>query len=161
MKVMARRLQIVSVLLAGLLVAMSLSACYSNQSTVDTAAEADTIMALEREWSQKFGDGDIEWIMDLHAADAVQLPPGAEPVVGLDAMRAAWQGMIDTEGLEISWQPTAAYVSTSGDMAYDYGTATMTTPDGSAPMKYLVVWTRQDGQWKVAADMFNANQAPN
>ncbi len=162
MKVTAFSFRTIGTLVAGALVAISLSACYSDQSTVDTAAEADAIMALEREWSQKFGEGDIEWIMDLHVAEAVQFPPGGEPVVGSEAMRAAWQGMIDTEGLAIAWTPTAAYVSSSGDMAYDYGSATMTTPDGNTQaMKYLVVWTRQDGQWKVAFDMFNANQAPN
>ena len=32
-------------------------------------------------------------------------------------------------------------VSASGDMAWDYGTATVTTPDGvTTPMQYLVVW---------------------
>jgi ketosteroid isomerase-like protein len=45
-------------------------------------------------------------------------------------------------------------------MAYDYGTASMTFPDGAVQsMKYLVVWVREDGEWKVAADMFNANEA--
>ena len=149
-----------SALLLGALMAISFPACYADQPTVDTAAEAETIMTLEREWSQKFGEGDIGWIMDLHAANPVQLPPDADAVVGAEAVRAAWQGMIDTEGLEIAWEPTAAFVAPSGDMAWDYGTATMTTPDGSVPMKYLVVWTRQEGEWKVAADMFNT-AAPN
>ena len=131
----------------------------STGPVIDTTAEAAKIMELESEWSNKFGQGDIDWIVKLHASDGRQLPPGAESVVGSDALRAAWQGMYDTEGLEASWQSTAAFVSTSGDMAYDYGTASLTSPDGkTTPMKYLDVWTRVGDEWKVAADMFNANE---
>ncbi|NNG15680.1 MAG: DUF4440 domain-containing protein, partial [Gemmatimonadales bacterium] len=143
-----------------------LAACYADtgeiaQPAVDTAAEAQAIMALEREWSQKFGEGDIDYIMSIHSANAVQMPPESELVVGAEALRAEWQGMIDAEGLSASWEPTEAHVSSSGDMAYDFGTATLTTPDGNTrAMKYLVVWVREDGEWKVAADMFNANAPP-
>lgn len=133
----------------------------SDAPAVDTAAEAATIQQLETEWSDRFAAGDIAWIVDLHAADAVQLPPGAPLVQGREALRAAWQGMADTEGLGVSWSSTAAFVSPDGEMAYDYGTVELTTPDGAVhDMKYLVVWVRENGEWKVAADMFNANSTP-
>ena len=144
--------------------ALTLSACeteYEGGPAVDTAAEAETIMSLEREWSTKFGEGDLDYIVNLHATDAIQLPPNADPIVGAAALRAAWEGMINTDGLTVTWEPTAAFVSASGDMAWDYGTASLTTPDGvTAPMKYMVVWVRRDGEWKVAADMFNASAPP-
>jgi ketosteroid isomerase-like protein len=128
---------------------------------VDTAAEAEAIMALDREWSSAAEEGDLESVMSIHAADAIQMPPNAAPVVGAEALRAAWEGMINTDGLSVSWEPTAAFVSASGDMAWDYGTATLTSPDGTTtPMKYLVVWKRENGEWKVAADIFNANVPP-
>jgi ketosteroid isomerase-like protein len=161
MKTLALRIPFAAAILAAPL----LASCYADtggtaQPAVDTAAEAQAIMALEREWSSRFGEGDIDYIMSIHAANPVQLPPGAELVAGAEALRAAWQGMIDTEGLTASWEPTEAHVSTSGDMAYDIGTAMLTTPDGTVQaMKYMVVWVREDGEWKVAADMFNANEA--
>jgi hypothetical protein len=41
-------------------------------------------------------------------------------------------------------------------MAYDYGAATTILADGSTLQGYyLVVWVKENGQWKVAADMFN------
>ena len=130
------------------------------EPAVDVAAEAAAIMQLEGDWSAMFGAGDVDAIMNLHAADAVQLPPGGEAVVGHAALRAAWEGMAAVEGLEVTWEPTAAFVSPDGNMAYDYGTSLMTTPDGTVPGKYLVVWVKVDGEWKVAADMFNSNVAP-
>ena len=140
--------------------AAGLAACGQGSApAVDTAAEAAKIMALESEWSDRFGQGDIDYIVDLHASNGIQMPPNAESVVGSEALRAAWQGMYDTEGLSVSWESSAAFVSASGDMAWDYGKASMTSPDGkTTPMKYLVVWTREGGEWKVAADMFNANE---
>ena len=141
-------------------IAGMLNACGQGSGpAVDTAAEAAKIMALESEWSDRFGQGDIDYIVDLHAADGIQMPPNAEAVVGSEALRAAWQGMHDTEGLSVSWESSAAFVSASGDMAWDYGKASLTSPDGkTTPMKYLVVWTRVGDEWKVAADMFNANE---
>ncbi len=149
-------------------VAVLSTACAAGESdaggqtpqAVDTEAEAGAIMALEAEWSNRFSAGDVDWIMNLQAENAVQLPPDAEIVVGAKALRALEEDLATTDGLEASWESTFARVSPSGDMAYDYGTASMTTPDGDThAMKYLVVWVREDGEWKVAADMYNANKA--
>lgn len=130
------------------------------EPAVDVAAEAAAIMQLERDWSAMFGAGDVDAIMNLHAADAVQFPDGMEAVVGQEALRASWEAFAAMEDLNISWEPTAAFVSPDGNMAYDYGTSLMETPDGAVPGKYLVVWVKVDGEWKVAADMFNSNVAP-
>ncbi|MEE8474418.1 MAG: DUF4440 domain-containing protein [Myxococcota bacterium] len=138
-----------------ILVALMLAlGCAESAVSVD---DAGAIMALEREWSDRFGAKDVDWIVGLHWEDARQLPPGAPPVVGSEAIRAAWQAMADTEGLTLKWEPTFAKVS--GDLAYDVGKGVLTTADGTAtPVKYLVVWERRDGRWKIAVDMFSPNE---
>ena len=90
----------------------------------------------------------------------VQLPEGMGPVVGQEALRASWDAFAAMEDFDVSWEPTAAFVSPDGNMAYDYGTTSATTPDGTVPGKYLVVWVKVDGEWKVAADIFNSSVAP-
>jgi len=82
------------------------------------------------------------------------------PVVGQEALRASWDAFAAMEDFDVSWEPTAAFVSPDGNMAYDYGTTSATTPDGTVPGKYLVVWVKVDGEWKVAADIFNSSVAP-
>ncbi len=121
--------------------------------------EASTkILQLEREWARKLKEKDIDWIVNLFAKEGRQFLPGAEPVVGEKALRAAWETMANTEGFEVSWEPIEAHVAASGDMAYDFGNATLRTPDGTIQAaKYVVVWVREDGAWRVAVDMFNAN----
>jgi ketosteroid isomerase-like protein len=123
--------------------------------------ESKMILALERQWCQKLQEKDIDWIVNLFADHGRQFPPNADPVVGSKALRASWDAMANTEGLKVSWEPAEAHVSASGDMAYDFGKGTITTPDGRVQAaKYLVVWVRQGGEWKVAVDMFSANGSP-
>ena len=89
------------------------------------------------------------------AQDSVLIMPGSAPIVGVENVRIATQAMLDTDD-EVSWESDFAFVAPSGDMAYDYGTATTKRADGtSVEGYYLVVWVRENGNWKVAADMFN------
>ncbi len=127
----------------------------------NSSADAEAILQLEREWSRRLKTKDVDWIVDLFATNGRQFPPGNEAVVGRDALRAAWEQLANTEGLEISWEPSEAHVSSAGDMAYDFGTATIRAPDGRLlGAKYVVVWVREEGKWKVAADIFNNNAPP-
>jgi len=124
--------------------------------TVDVATEEAAIVALEKEWSDMFVAGDLDGISAILARDTVLLAPGETPVIGADNVRTATQAMFATDGSESSWKSDAAFVAPGGDMAYDYGTATTKLSDGSVIAgQYLVVWIREDGKWKVAADMFN------
>ena len=126
-----------------------------SQVASDPAVEAAAIMALESEFSAKFQEKDLEGILNLHATNGRQFPPNAEPVVGHEALRAQWEALFALEG---SWESAEAHVSASGDMAYDFGTAMIDAGDGPMPSKYLVVWVREDGEWKIAVDMFSPNQ---
>jgi len=121
---------------------------------VDVMAEAETIKELDREWARRFAAGDLDWIEALHHESAVLMAPGAATAHGQEAIRASWQHMIETIP-ESSWEPTMVQVAASGDVAYTYGTATVVTPDGTIPGKYMEAWTKVDGEWKVAADIFN------
>lgn len=124
---------------------------------VDITMEAESLMELDLEWAQRFADGDIEWIAALQAENAVFLAPGAERLEGREAIREAWIGMLEIMP-GASWEPVKVHVASSGDLAYTYGTASVPGPDGMAtPWKYLEVWTKVNGEWKVAADIFNAS----
>ena len=126
---------------------------------VDYAAERETIMTLEREWSGMYGEGDVDGIAELLAEESVLLVPGQPPAIGSDSVLALTRELLaaeEADGVSVSWEPEAVFVSTSGDMAWDYGRATTTMADGSVIMgSYLVVWTKENGEWKIAADIFN------
>ena len=117
--------------------------------------EENRIVELESKWSGMFGERDLDGIMALMARDSVLIMPGSEPVIGIEDIRQATRSMLESED-QVSWKSDFAYVSSGGDMAYDYGTAKTKLSDGSSVEGYyLVVWIKEDGEWKVAADMFN------
>ncbi len=138
-------------------IAMALASCDSKSqlTAADVSTEIENIENLESEWSMMYGSDDLEGIMNLLAQDSVLIMPGADPVIGAENIRQVTQEMLASDD-EVSWKSTFASVAPSGDMAYDYGTATTRLADGTEIQGYyLVVWVKEDGQWKVAADMFN------
>jgi len=148
------------VVLVGLLFTACVS-CNSNsneqpQANVDPAVEAAHLMTLETDWSDMSVAGDLEGIAALLSKDAIVIAPGEAPIVGFNDVRASIQASIAAGSEGTSWRSTAAFVAPSGDMAYDYGTTATKMPDGSiAAGNYLVVWVKENGQWNIAADIFN------
>ena len=142
-------------LTAVLLVALSSCGTGSTSAKVDAAAEAEAIVRLESAWSNMFGANDLDGISSLLAKDSVLIMPGSAPVVGAENVLRATRTMMESDD-QVSWKSDYAQVAPSGDMAFDYGTATTTLADGSVVEGYyLVVWVKEDGEWKIAADMFN------
>ncbi|WP_299074630.1 nuclear transport factor 2 family protein [uncultured Paraglaciecola sp.] len=124
-------------------------------ATAQPGSEEDRIMELETKWSTLYGDRDLEGIMALMTKNSVLIMPSAAPIVGIEDIRNATKKMLESQD-KVSWRSDSAHISASGDMAYDYGTAKTTLADGSIIQGYyLVVWSKENGQWKVAADMFN------
>lgn len=147
------------------LLAMTLVGCNAKSpsaqglSASELAAQREVLMALERQWSEMYGRGDVQGITALLTEDSLLLAPGKDPAVGRDKVVVMTRELMAAEaadGMSVAWKPVDATVSSCGDMAWDYGQAKTRLADGTlVEGAYLVVWTRQDGQWKVAADIFN------
>jgi len=133
-------------------------------SSVDTESieaqirQAD--LALLRAEEQR----DLEGVMDFIAPHAVFQPPGYSPIVGHEAIRQFY----DTQWfklpfIEISGTPEAIVVGSSGDMAYFDGRSQMVVEISGertvAAGKYLGVWQKISGKWKLAAISWSANEA--
>jgi ketosteroid isomerase-like protein len=120
-----------------------------------SSAGGNEIKILEAKWSDLFGARDLEGIMALMARNSVLIMPGSAPIVGSEGIRRATEAMLESNDA-VSWQSEFAFIAPSGDMAYDYGRALTKSADGtSIEGYYLVVWFKENGEWKVAADMFN------
>jgi hypothetical protein len=62
---------------------------------------------------------------------------------------------------EFSSDRTDAYLSADGSMAWEYGTNTFTAEDGTTLTgKYMAVWEKVDGVWKVRAVSFSDDAPP-
>jgi uncharacterized protein (TIGR02246 family) len=133
---------------------------------VDATAVREAIMAKDKIFADAMVAGDAETITHLYAADAVILAPNEPRGEGADAIRSSWSAALEGGPMSTSTLDSDLItVSAAGDYAYAVGsyTSSGTAPDGSAwsdQGKYLTVWKNVDGDWKIAADIWNSDNAP-
>ena len=123
-------------------------------------ADERAIRELDKQFLQAAHDRDVEKAVSFYADDASVYPDNAPIATGKEAIRAMWQQFLSDKGTTISFWPTKIEISKAGDMALDVGTTEVKTPDGTIAGKYVVVWRKDKGTWKVVADIFNGDQPP-
>lgn len=132
-----------------------------SQETVDHQAEAEAIRELSRQWVDAVAAGDTETIAGLYTEDGLVMPPGAPQAQGPEAVGAAWAELMELPEFSLTFEPTTIEVAEAGDMAYDVGTYQLSFESEDGPVqdvgKYVVVWVKEDGEWKAAADIFNSD----
>jgi len=121
-----------------------------------TFAQKAKIEAANAKWVEFFNKGEFEGVAKLYADDATAFPPGSPMVKGRSAIGKMWKGMAEQVG---NPKLTILDIKRLGpNAAREIGTFTLTTK-GPSPTdvsgKYLVVWERVRGRWKIAADIWN------
>jgi ketosteroid isomerase-like protein len=123
---------------------------------------ADTLRQLEGEFMKAAAEHGSQGYMSYYADDAVEVPNGA-PLIQGKANIAKTMGFLDQKDNHLTWTPTGADISASGDLGYTYGTYEFRSKDKDGkPVvdhgKYTSIWKKQkDGSWKVVLDMGNAS----
>lgn len=124
------------------------------------------IRALDAEWSKAARDKDIDRVLTFYATDGSVVWPENQVAKGHPAIRKRWKAAYDaTPDLYLEFEPTHIEIASGGDMASDFGVvyfAPDVKPDDTQNVgKYLVVWQRQHGAWKVLYDCYNMNGTNN
>ena len=129
---------------------------------VDARSDELAIRALDAEFGAAAARKDLDAVVALYAPDATMLPNDAPAARGTKAIRLLWTEIFKVPGLAISVVPEKIDLSAAGDVATDMGhtETAMTAPDGVVKRrdKYLEVWRKVDGHWKVMYDTWNANE---
>jgi ketosteroid isomerase-like protein len=132
--------------------------------TANVEQEREALLKLDREWSQSAKD--VDKFVTYYSADAAVFPQGMPMVAGAGPIKETFTQLNAMPGFALQFSPTKADVGSSGDLGYVTGTYEMTLNDPAGKPatekgKYVEVWKKQgDGQWKVAADIFNADGPP-
>jgi uncharacterized protein (TIGR02246 family) len=121
----------------------------------NVAADEQTIRDLGERWGGFVRDKDAAAIAQLYTEDGALMPPNMPIAKGRSAIQQGWTSMLQSPGFDLTFAPEQIQVSTSGDMALDRGTYRL----GEETGKYVVVWRKIGGEWKVAADIFNSDRA--
>ena len=133
----------------------------NSAAAVDTAGDEQAIRAHVDHWLQLVKAKDASGIAKLYAEDGAVMPPNAPIGKGRAAIQQAWASMMRTPGFDLTFNPEQIAISSSGDMALDRGTYSLTVaPAGTTQTdtgKYVVVWRKIGGDWKAVADIFNSD----
>jgi uncharacterized protein (TIGR02246 family) len=112
-------------------------------------------------FAEIFARGDAAAIAALYTPDARLMPPDAPTMRGTDAIEAFWQGAMKM-GVKSAVLETIEVESSGGDLATEIGQFTlgMDAPGGGRVEqsgKYIVLWKRDGGVWKLHADIWNGD----
>lgn len=127
------------------------------------AADEKAILDLDKQWGDAATRLDLEATVAFYAPDGALVWPDAPAVHGTTGIRAAWKDMIDnTPGLTLQFVADKITISDAGDIGVDFGAVHFgyTGPDGAKINlvgKYVVVWHKLSGEWKVLYDSWNYN----
>jgi ketosteroid isomerase-like protein len=89
----------------------------------------------------------------------ILLRPDHYPIIGKDA-RQFLQNANDSS-FTLTWEPSAAEVSTAGDLGFTYGIYTLALKDTAIKGTYVSIWKKQaDGNWKFVLDTGNPGLEP-
>ena len=107
---------------------------------------------------------DEKAIAALYTKDAIVLPPDAEMIVGSKTgIEALWKESF-AQGVK-SFKLESVNVERSGDTAVETGRYTGKVapegkPEATLAGKYVVVWKKEGGTWKLHRDIWNSDPAP-
>lgn len=115
-------------------------------------AAADSVLQADRDFASRArAVGLRAAFVEYAAADALIFRPGIGPIRGHAAIGEAFAG---TDGDTLAWEPEAAEVAASGELAYSWGWYTFTASSGkSSTGNYVSIWRRIDGRWRYVVDL--------
>ena len=149
--------------LSVLLLGCGSNAGSENSAPSNAAAHEQAIRKTNEKWLALIRDHDAVAVSQLYSADGAMMAPGAPIAQGQPALEKAWGGLMKTPGFGLTFKADQILVAKGGDMALDRGTYLLSFNGPNGPTKdvgkYVVVWRNVDGQWKVAADIFNTDGA--
>ena len=116
------------------------------------------IQKLEDQWGAAFNNGDAAAVAAMYTADAYVLPAGAPMVKGADIQgfwTQAMQQLSDLKCTTMDVRPLGRnWAREIGNCAFK--TRGASPADGA--LKYVIVWQKVDGQWKVSIDIGNMDK---
>jgi len=107
---------------------------------------------------------DFDAIADAFTPTGRVLLAGRPIAAGRAEVRQAWADFLGSmPELEVDYGPSEIEIAQGGDMAMEVGwyALSLSTPAGRVADrgKYIVVWKKIDGVWKIESDILNSDQA--
>ena len=118
----------------------------------------EAIAAADEQFMAVFNSGDAAGVAALYTEQGQLLPPNADIMVGREAIQSFWQGAMDM-GIA-SARIEILEVEGHGDTAIEVSKYTLHAQGGEEldAGKFIVIWKREGGAWKLHRDIFNSSK---
>lgn len=132
-------------------------------SRPDPEAVRARIRARNDAWREAAARNDLEGMLAIYAADARELLPGMPAVEGRETIRDFYAGLIERfPRFRNDFEPEEILVGGSADLAVARGRFRFTPdtdqPDDTQQGKYVGVWRRVEGEWRLAINISHADE---
>ncbi|MDQ4078917.1 MAG: SgcJ/EcaC family oxidoreductase [Chloroflexota bacterium] len=115
------------------------------------------IAANNEQFMAAYNRGDAAGVADLYTGDGQLLPPNADIQVGREAVAGYWQAVMEAgiKGVELEIMEVEAW----GDIASELSRYRLYNGEGQQldHGKYIIIWKREDGAWRIHRDIFNSS----
>lgn len=112
------------------------------------------IAAVNRAFEEAANERDTERLAALYTADAIVMPPDAPFVKGRENIQQLFRSAYQQRGLK-EMRLNTLDLEIVGDTAYEVGEAVLSLASGGATDKYVQVWKKVGGQWRMHLDIWN------
>jgi uncharacterized protein (TIGR02246 family) len=120
--------------------------------------EAEVRAAVDR-FMTIFKTGDAKAIAATYSQNPIVGAPTGDLVHGQSQLLSFWQSVLNGPGMEVESYKVVDVQALGDDFASEVTTFIAKIGGQRMEGKYLVVWKREDGQWKLHLDVFNATPA--
>ena len=133
------------------------NSCFSPSNNDDIEKWKSEIREVEKKFNDLAQKEGIVKAFSIYAAEDAVIKRNGQLVIGNEAIRQ-WYEKADKPNQTLTWEPDYVDVSSSGDLAYTYGTFVFSSIDSTGITnentgKFHTVWKRQvDGGWKFVWD---------
>jgi ketosteroid isomerase-like protein len=125
-------------------------------TAIDKQSAKSFIDSINAKFSEEIKRGDSVALAAHYSADAELLFANSEPIKGKDIL-SAWAGLINMGVKEMNF--TTTDITVNADLLAETGKYEI-LGDKNALIdrgKYLVVWKKENGEWKLFRDMGNTS----
>jgi uncharacterized protein (TIGR02246 family) len=163
---MTRHVTCAKVALAAVIGAAMFIGCATRPAAVTSASDQDkaddsAIRRLLAETEHQINHGDPGFV-NVFAKDAVIIAPAAPDVVGFEAIRSLYAGIMQQNSMTVHF--STEEIAVAGNLAYEHGTYTLRISDKysgkvlqEVKNKHIHILKRQpDGAWKTWRMMVNS-----
>jgi ketosteroid isomerase-like protein len=107
---------------------------------------------------EAFGRGDADGVAQMYTSGAQLLPAYSDIVTGASAIRSFWQGVMDMGIQEVILETLE--LEPHGETANEVGRYSLKVTGGplADTGKYLVIWKRDGGSWKIHRDIWTTSR---